>query len=109
MSSVRLSSAEIGASPRSINDDCLIGFVYKFDLAILGIQRSGRLADFIVNEHLGTGQLVEVLGEYRPEAVPIYVVYPLSRKLSPAVRAFVDWVDKPPGSELIQASILRKE
>jgi len=40
---------------------------------------------------LDRGELVEVLHDFRPAPLPISVVYPRNRHLSPQVRAFVDW------------------
>jgi LysR family transcriptional regulator for bpeEF and oprC len=50
-----------------------------------------QLASVIVSSHLQSGRLKEVLAHMRPPAVPISAIYPNSRHLSPAVRAFVDW------------------
>ena len=47
---------------------------------------------FMVLPHLRAGQLVEVLPELKPLPMPISVVYPHSRHLSPKVRVFVDWI-----------------
>lgn len=60
----------------------------------LGLQGHGliRLANYIVDPYLQSGALVEVLPEFRPKSVPVSVIYPTSRHLSPAVRVFVDWV-----------------
>lgn len=46
---------------------------------------------FTALEHLRTGDLVEVLDQWRPAPFPISAVYPQSRHLSPQVRVFVDW------------------
>ncbi|MBW9051090.1 LysR family transcriptional regulator [Rhizobium mesosinicum] len=60
----------------------------------LGLDGLGiiRLADYIVEPHLKDGSLVEVLSQYATDEVPISVLYPTSRHLSPTVRLFVDWV-----------------
>lgn len=50
-----------------------------------------RVASHMVQEHLATGRLVRVLKSVDTKPEPISVVYPHSRHLSPAVRAFVDW------------------
>jgi LysR family transcriptional regulator for bpeEF and oprC len=42
--------------------------------------------------HLESGALREVLPEWSPTPMPVSVVYPANRHLSPKVRAFVDWV-----------------
>src|SRR5262249_55164415 len=47
---------------------------------------------FMVLPHLREGRLKEVLPGVKPLPMPISVVYPHSRHLSPKVRVFVDWV-----------------
>ncbi|GAB7542548.1 LysR family transcriptional regulator [Cupriavidus sp. CuC1] len=47
---------------------------------------------FMVQEHLRTGALVELLPQWRPRPFPIAAIYPQSRHLAPKVRVFVDWV-----------------
>ena len=49
---------------------------------------------FHVEDKLRTGQLVEVLSEWRSPDMPITALYPYRRQLSPRVRVFVDWVSK---------------
>ncbi|MCE1244346.1 LysR family transcriptional regulator [Oryzomicrobium sp.] len=49
-------------------------------------------ARFMVLPYLESGELVEVLPEWKPSPMPISVVYLQNRHLSPKVRAFVDWV-----------------
>ena len=56
-----------------------------------------QLAEGIVSEHLQEGRLIEVLADWQPPSVPVTLLYPHQRFLSPAVRAFADWV-----AELIQ-------
>ncbi|MGN6141625.1 MAG: LysR substrate-binding domain-containing protein [Ralstonia sp.] len=55
----------------------------------LGLLQTSR---FLVYEHLMSGALVEVLPDHISEPVPVSVVYPHNRHLSPKVRVFVDWV-----------------
>ncbi|ALN81081.1 LysR family transcriptional regulator [Lysobacter antibioticus] len=45
-----------------------------------------------IEPHLRDGRLVEVLSDYRSPGVPVSVLYPQHRQLSPRVRVFVDWV-----------------
>ncbi|MCL6407681.1 LysR family transcriptional regulator [Dickeya dadantii] len=52
----------------------------------------GQLAERVVAEHLKEGRLTEVLADWCPPAVPVTLLYPHQRFLSPAVRAFADWV-----------------
>ncbi|MCU9957646.1 MULTISPECIES: putative multidrug efflux transcriptional regulator CeoR [Burkholderia] len=47
---------------------------------------------FMVLPHLRDGRLKEVLPGIKPLPMPISVVYPHSRHLSPKVRVFVDWI-----------------
>jgi LysR family transcriptional regulator for bpeEF and oprC len=42
--------------------------------------------------HLQSGELIEVLPQWKPSPTAISVLYPQSRQLSPKVRAFTDWV-----------------
>jgi len=51
-----------------------------------------QLAERIVSEHLQDGRLVEVLADWQPPSVPVNLLYPHQRFLSPAVRVFADWV-----------------
>ena len=41
---------------------------------------------------LAAGELVEVLAHLRPDPLPVSVLYPHHRQLSPRVRVFADWV-----------------
>ena len=41
---------------------------------------------------LASGELREVLSEFRPDPTPLSVLYPQQRQLSARVRAFVDWL-----------------
>jgi LysR family transcriptional regulator for bpeEF and oprC len=47
---------------------------------------------FMVQEHLRSGALVELLPQWRPRPIPISAVYPQNRHLAPKVRVFVDWI-----------------
>ena len=65
------------------------------DSILKAVQAGGGLAmlpSFMTGEHIKNGRLIEVLGEYVREDVPIFAVYPSSRHLSPKVRAFVDFL-----------------
>ncbi len=46
----------------------------------------------MVEPHLRSGELVELLPQWKPVSMPISAVYTSTRHLSPQVRAFVDWV-----------------
>lgn len=58
-----------------------------------------KVAAPVVRPYLESGQLIEVLGDWTGELLPISVMYPQSRQLSAKVRVFVDWV-----SELLEKS-----
>lgn len=51
-----------------------------------------RIASFLAAPHLKAKSLVRVLPEQQGPRVPLSVIYPRSRHLSPSVRAFVDWM-----------------
>jgi LysR family transcriptional regulator for bpeEF and oprC len=51
-----------------------------------------QLAENIVSEHLQKGTLVEVLADWQPPSVPVTLLYPHQRFLSPTMRAFADWI-----------------
>ncbi len=48
------------------------------------------LPDFTVAEHLRDGRLETILDDYTHKQVPIWLVWPASRNLSPKLRAFID-------------------
>lgn len=51
-----------------------------------------RIPAFILKEAMERGSLELVLGDWLPEPVPLYVVYPQNRHLSGKLRVFVDWI-----------------
>lgn len=55
----------------------------------LGISNS---PDFFVKEALASGELVEILSEYKQKPLDIYVVYPNRRHLPAKVRAFIEFL-----------------
>jgi LysR family transcriptional regulator for bpeEF and oprC len=55
----------------------------------LGLIRAGS---YMVRQHLLSGRLRQVLADYCAPPIPLSVLYPKNRHLSPTVRAFVDWV-----------------
>lgn len=59
-----------------------------------------RIGDFNVAANIARGELNEVLREFAPPPVPVSILYPPSRHLSPAVRAFVDWAQSAVGAAL---------
>lgn len=59
----------------------------------LGLDGIGliQLAEMLVADHLQTEKLVEVLADKRPAPVPVTLLYPHRRFVSPALRVFADW------------------
>ncbi|BET10264.1 LysR family transcriptional regulator [Pandoraea sputorum] len=60
----------------------------------LGLSGFGtvQLARFMALPYLQSGQLVEILHQWKPPPMPISAVYPHNRHLSPKVRVFVDFI-----------------
>ena len=50
-----------------------------------------QLHEYMAEPHLRSGALMQVLAEYAVDAWPISVLFPSTRRLSPKVRAFVDF------------------
>ena len=48
--------------------------------------------DFIAERHLKSGELVEILRDYRGRTRPFSIIYPKNRNLAPRVRVFIDFV-----------------
>ncbi|MFT3856676.1 MAG: LysR family transcriptional regulator [Aquabacterium sp.] len=67
-------------------------------LAGVGI---GQLPGYAFMVHEPKGELVQVLHDWRTEALPVHVLYPSNRHLSTRVQAFVEWAaevfDRTPG------------
>ncbi|GAK87356.1 transcriptional regulator LysR family, in formaldehyde detoxification operon [Vibrio ponticus] len=51
-----------------------------------------QLPDYYVQSALDSGELVEVLKEYRDEREGIWALYPQNRNLSPKVRLLIDFL-----------------
>ena len=52
-----------------------------------------QVPHYDVAHHLASGALVQVLPQYRAEALPIHLLYPHRRHLSPRVQVFMDWMN----------------
>ncbi|MDR6937952.1 LysR substrate-binding domain-containing protein [Luteibacter sp. 3190] len=50
-----------------------------------------RVASYMVREPLAEGRLIRVLADVDAPLEPVSALYPQSRHLAPAVRAFIDW------------------
>ncbi|MBV8249596.1 MAG: LysR family transcriptional regulator [Comamonas sp.] len=47
---------------------------------------------YYVEKHLRSGELVEVFPDWAPAPMPVSVLYPHARYLSPRVRVFIEWL-----------------
>jgi LysR family transcriptional regulator, regulator for bpeEF and oprC len=75
-------------------------------LAGLGVLQAPT---FMLEPHLASGRLRQVLPGWRAEVLPLHVVYPPNRHISNRVRVFVDWVaELLAGMGLAQRSLERE-
>lgn len=51
-----------------------------------------QMPRYHIEQHLRSGAVREVLAQWRPQPMPVSVLYPHARQLSPRVRVFVDWL-----------------
>ncbi|MNT63399.1 transcriptional regulator [compost metagenome] len=51
-----------------------------------------QLPRILAQPHLERGELTEILPDYCPPPLPIFVVYPERRLVPPQVAAFIGWV-----------------
>jgi len=58
-------------------------------LAGLGI---GQIFGFSARQHLDSGRLVPILGDWTQPSLPLHLVYPAARHPNAKLRAFADWV-----------------
>jgi LysR family transcriptional regulator for bpeEF and oprC len=58
-------------------------------LAGLGII---QMTDYLVDRHVTSGRMVQILPDWLSDPLPVHVVYPQNRHLSAKVRVFVEWV-----------------
>lgn len=58
-----------------------------------------QVPHFHAERHLATGALVQILPGNLPPSVPVSLLYPPSRQLSPRVRVFMDWATRRFGGE----------
>ncbi|WP_296942212.1 LysR family transcriptional regulator [uncultured Massilia sp.] len=51
-----------------------------------------QMTDYLVERHVASGRMVQVLADWRSDPLPLHIVYPQNRHLSAKVRVFVEWV-----------------
>lgn len=80
-------SVEVEARARYVVND--FSFVDEAALAGLGV---AMLPEYRCGDHFRAGRLVRVLPDWCSPEIPLHVVYPSARHLSPKVKAFVDHI-----------------
>ena len=70
----------------SATDSGVYGGLAREGFGLIQAPRHGYRDD------LAAGRMIEVLADYPPEPMPISVLYPQNRQLSPRVRVFIDWL-----------------
>jgi LysR family transcriptional regulator for bpeEF and oprC len=58
-------------------------------LAGLGVV---QMTDYLLDQHVVAGSMVQLLADWTSEPTPVHVVYPQNRHLSAKVRVFVEWI-----------------
>jgi DNA-binding transcriptional LysR family regulator len=66
-----------------------------------------QVPDYMVNDEIEAGALVELLPRHRPPTLPIHAVIPANRMVPPRVRALLDALDALPMAEASQRRAAR--
>jgi DNA-binding transcriptional LysR family regulator len=78
-------------------------------IALLYLVQDGRgiacVPDFAVKDALADGRLESVLDSYMTRSVVFHILWPSSKRMTPKVRAFVDFVVERFGTELVTSAI----
>jgi len=53
-----------------------------------------QLATWLIKEELASGELVEILPQYRTPGLDLHLLWPRSRQLNPKIDAGVKWLGK---------------
>ncbi|WP_354679623.1 LysR family transcriptional regulator [Cupriavidus plantarum] len=75
-------------SPVSMSGSDTVAAACRLGLGIIQVPR------YRVAEDLARGTLVALLPRFPPPLMPVSLLYPRSRQLSPRVRVFMDWVSR---------------
>ena len=75
-------------SPVSMSGSDTVAAACRLGLGIIQVPR------YRVAEDLARGTLVALLPQFPPPLMPVSLLYPRSRQLSPRVRVFMDWVSR---------------
>jgi LysR family transcriptional regulator, regulator for bpeEF and oprC len=87
-------SSELAVEPRVAVNDALT--IHRLVLNGAGI---GIVSCYLCASDIDAGRLVHLLPQWSAPSIPVNMVFPTRRELSPAVRAFVDYMKRanPPG------------
>ncbi|WBY01881.1 LysR substrate-binding domain-containing protein [Ramlibacter tataouinensis] len=85
---------ELQHQPRCAADDML-----TLKLLVLGGIGMGVLPEFMCRQELRTGSLVPVLAGWEPQPGVLHAVFPSRRGMTPAVRAFLDFLGEQVSAE----------
>ena len=78
---------DVPVSGRLVADDLVV--LREAAMGSLGI---ARLPELLVHENLNRNQLVTVLDDYAPPAIPLHLMHVGGRHLPPRTRAFIDFM-----------------
>jgi DNA-binding transcriptional LysR family regulator len=84
-----------------LNDSRAMSGCAMKDMGIVGLH------DYVVNEALANGQLIEVLAKFQEPIKTIYLYYEKSRYLQPKIRRFIDFYVERSSSNLQNKSIVK--
>jgi LysR family transcriptional regulator for bpeEF and oprC len=51
-----------------------------------------QMTDYLLDQHVAAGRMVQLLPDWTSEPTPVHIVYPQNRHLSAKVRVFVEWI-----------------
>src|SRR5579864_1324582 len=85
---------EVGGSALNVKVNGYIKMTDEQAYLTCGLQGLGLIqpARIAAQPYLDSGQLREVLPQWKPVPMPVSVAYVKNRQMSPRVRAFVDWL-----------------
>jgi DNA-binding transcriptional LysR family regulator len=64
-----------------------------------------QVPEYIAGETLRRGRVIEVLARFRPPPLPISVVYPSARRVTPRVRALIEVLSEEFGRRVVLAAV----
>ncbi|CAG4915367.1 LysR family transcriptional regulator [Paraburkholderia gardini] len=85
---------EVGGNALNVKVDGFVKVTDELAYLTCGLRGLGMIqpARIAAQPYLDSGQLREVLPQWKPSSMPVSVAYVKNRQVSPRVRAFVDWL-----------------